>query len=152
MRHRFEKAGEYQVKLEVLDGGGNVSRVVKTVTVVNNTAPTAYFKYAPISGTTKTVFTFQTSASSDDQYFDHALQYRFDWDGDGKWDTKFQSRTQWNHQFGEAGNYTVIMETRDPEGQKGQARTSIIVSRNTLPHARLFYRWDFNYHGSDDII
>lgn len=182
VRHRYKKAGTYEVKLEVLDKGGNVSSVIKTVTVVNNTAPTAFFRYSPSSGTPKTTFNFQTTASTDDQYLNNSLQYRFDWNGDGIWDTKFQSKTQWNHQFGKAGTFPVIMEVRDPEGKKDQTHATIVIKNNTAPHAeftikamrgaygttyefdasksgdqetshtRLLYRWDFNYHGPDDII
>lgn len=183
IRHTFKKAGTYQVRLDVLDKGGNVSSTVKTVTVVNNTSPIPFFSYRPLTGTENAIFSFDTSHSRDDQYFNTTLVYRFDWDSDGKWDTSFQQKTAWYHRFNGVGNHRVTMEVKDPEGQKAQFHADIATSRNNAPtadftvqqisktvsgtsynfnatashddetiHNRLWYRWDFNYNGPDDII
>ncbi len=182
IRHTFSKAGIYTVKLEVLDLSGNISSTTHTVTVVNNTAPSPYFVYSPSTGTEKTIFTFDTSRSRDDQYLSGYLQYRFDWNGDGKWDTTYQEKTTWNHRFDSAGTHNVIMEVKDPGGQTAAAELDVTNGVNTAPianfslknisnyqgagyefnasssseaetkHNNLLYRWDFNYNGPDDII
>jgi len=180
--HTFEKAGIYTVRVEILDKAGNISTKTHTVTVVNNTAPAPHFLVTPTTGTEKTIFNFDTERSRDDQFLSSYLQYRFDWDGDGKWDTKFQEKTSWNHRFDVAGSYTVIMEVKDPGGEKAQYSQVVTNSPNTPPIANfslkktpnsngagyqfdaststdaetqkgyLLSRWDFNYNGSDDII
>lgn len=182
IRHTFEKAGVYDVKLEILDGAGNISSTTRKVTVVNNTAPSAYFLVSPATGTEKTVFNFTTDRSKDDQYLSYYLQYRFDWNGDGAWDTKYKDKTSWNHRFDVPGTYNVVMEVKDPGGATAQARQQVSVFANTAPIANfsvksvpnsqgagyefnassssdaetknlnLLYRWDFNYSGPDDII
>lgn len=182
IRHTYKTSGVYTVKLEILDTAGNISSTTHTVTVVNNTAPNAYFIVTPDTGTEKTIFHFDTDRSRDDQYLSYYLKYRFDWDGDGKWDTKYQDKTGWNHRFDTPGTHTVIMEVKDPAGLVAQYSQSIVNTANTAPVAnftlktvpnsmgvgylfdansssdaetqknRLLYRWDFNYNGPDDII
>jgi plastocyanin len=183
IRHTFEKAGVYDVKLEILDKAGNISSTVRKVTIVNNTAPSGYFIVSPsTTGTEKTIFNFTTDRSKDDQYLSYYLQYRFDWNGDGKWDTKYNEKTSWNHRFDVPGNYTVIMEVKDPGGSTARVSQQVFVFANTPPIANfsvksvpnsngagyefnassssdketknlnLLYRGDFNYNGTDDII
>ncbi len=179
--HQFKKAGIYSVKLEILDGAGNISSITKNVTVVANTSPSASFTYSPVDGTEKTIFHFDTSKSTSNQYLAYALQYRFDWNGDGKWDTKFEAKTGWNHMFNDANAHIVIMQAKDPAGQMGSATATITTHANTAPNAsfivkgvkganntllfdassssdtdtpsdKLLYRWDFNYSGPNDIV
>jgi PKD repeat protein len=177
--HLYRTPGQYQVKLEVLDGKGQVSSVVKTVYVAANDAPFALFKVDKINAPVNSIFRFDTSFSSDNQYAKGQLAYRFDWDNDGKYDTNFQNKTVWNHLFRDPGNYNVIMEVKDPESATAKAEISIYVSDDSPPDAslsvektgdfkfnfdasqssddytplnRLKFRWDFNYNGVDDII
>ncbi len=177
--HSYREPGEYEVKLEVLDGYGQVSSVIKKLTVVSNDAPNAYFRVDKIAAPVNAIFRFDTSFSSDNQYNKSQLSYRFDWDGDGNWDTNFQKKNIWNHLYREANTYNVLMEVRDPEGASSLAEISLSVLDDSSPTAllsvervsdfnyrfdasqstddhtpsrNLKFRWDFNYSGSDDII
>lgn len=182
IRHTFEKAGIYTVKMEVLDKAGNISSTTHTVTVVNNTVPSAFFLVTPESGTAKTIFHFDTDRSRDDQFLPYSLEYRFDWNGDGKWDTKYQNKTGWNHRFDIPGTFNVVMEVKDPGGMTSQYSQSVSTFENSAPyanfsiesvpnsqgagyqfdasssgdqetkHINLLYRWDFNHNGPDDIV
>ncbi|MEZ4087851.1 MAG: hypothetical protein R3B71_06025 [Candidatus Gracilibacteria bacterium] len=112
----FENAGTYAVTLQVLDGGGLLDEEIKDVIVVENTQPFAYFtEFKPFTGTTKQVFTFRTSESNDSQYKDAFLEYRFDWNGDGNFDTPFDTKDVWHHVF-EVGVHRIVMEVRDRKG------------------------------------
>ncbi len=139
-RHTFKKAGTYNVKLEVLDKGGNIAQISKKIIVVENTSPIPFFKVEPVTGTENTVFHFDTSLSRDDQYLASHLEYRFDWDSDGKWDTAFQKKTHWYHRFNATGNYTVTMEVKDPDNQKAALKKDIVVGANTPPVASFSVR------------
>ena len=182
IRHTFKNPGTYQVKLEVLDNGGNVSSKVKQVTVVENTPPIPFFRYSPSTGTEKTIFTFDTGKSRDDQFLSTYLEYRFDWNGDDKWDTKYLNNTTWSHIFNAAGTHHVIMEVKDPGDKTAQYSVDVVTTGNTPPtasftiksvsngfstgyefdalkssdsetsHEKLMFRWDFNYGGSNDIV
>jgi len=176
--HAFQKSGEYLVKLEVLDKGGNVSSMSKKVLVVENTPPQAFLTVDVNQGTPSTLFSFDTSFSRDSQYVRNALVYRFDWNSDGKWDTNFSSLTRWTHRFSDEGNYSVTMEVRDPEGASAQAQIGVRIFTSPRPVAMfniirgsgayvfdasastgerggtqgLQYRWDFDYMGKNDIV
>lgn len=139
-RHTYEKPGVYIAKLEVLDWGGNITTAQKTVVVVENTAPIAHFTFSPVTGTENSIFAFDTSSSYDDQYLKSYLEYRFDWDGDGSWDTKFNKKNIWYHRFGSAGTFKIIMEARDP-GEKSSFTTAQITTKaNTAPTAQFTIR------------
>ncbi len=133
--HVYSQPGDYEVALEVLDGGGLVNRIAKRVRVVTNTPPTAHFSYKPGTGTESRIFIFETDESEDSQYRSTYLQYRFDWDGDGAWDTPYERKTVWRHRFGVSGSQRVVMEAVDSEGLTDQAEALVEVTRNTPPTA-----------------
>lgn len=138
-RHTFKQPGVYTVLGEVLDENGGLARTIDQVTVVENTEPFAAFSFSPTIGTTGEIFTFQTGSSDDSQYRSNVLKYRFDWNGDGVFDTNFSSKTSWRHQFTEPGLYSVILEVRDPEGLSSYAQASVEVTQNIPPTASFTY-------------
>lgn len=177
--HRFETAGEYHVKLEVLDSNGLVSTISKTVYIVENEAPIANFNVNAVSVPENSIIKFDTSFSSDGQYSRNQLEFRFDWNGDGQYDTNYQNKTVWNHLFQQPGKYHVIMQVRDPEGLTSRAQIDLTVSDDNPPAAllsveslssggfkfdashstddfttvnHLKFRWDLNYTGPNDIV
>ncbi len=181
-RHQYKLPGKYQVKLEVLDGGGSTHQDTKIVTVVENSAPLAGLEVPVTSGTQKTVFKFITKESTDSQQTRSSLQYRFDWNNDDQWDTQYESKTTWQHRYNKPGNYIVAMEVKDADGATSVLTTEITVTKNTPPIAsfvvktktngeklqytfdasassdaetplkKLRFRWDFNYTGENDIV
>lgn len=177
--HKFTNPGQYDVKMEVLDGSGQVHSVVKRIVIVENTPPRALFKVDKIVAPENSLFRFETYLSEDDQYSKNYLSYRFDWNGDGTFDTNSQNKSVWNHLFRDPGSYKVIMEATDPEGATDQTYLTIDILEDSPPKAKfsvekisdfrykfdagsstddyspsrsLRYRWDFNYTGSNDII
>lgn len=177
--HVYSKAGDYQVKMEVLDQNGRVSSKIKPVHVANGQGPKAVFKIDKASAPINSVINFDSSYSSHNQYPRQNLVYRFDWNGDGVFETTFQNKTSWNHQFSMTGHFEVIMEARDPEGMNAKAKIGVDIVGDTPPMAnfsvnnlssgavkfdaskssddftplnRLRFRWDFDYNGDDDII
>lgn len=177
--HVYSKPGQYNVKMEVLDGSGQVHSVIKKVVVVKNTPPRALFKVDKIVAPENSLFRFETYLSEDDQYSRNYLSYRFDWNGDGTFDTNSQNKAVWNHIFRDTGTYKVIMEASDPEGSTDQTYITIDILEDSPPVAKfsvekvadfrykfdasastddysptrsLRYRWDFNYTGSNDIV
>ncbi len=177
--HIYSRPGAYTVRLEVLDGNGQITRGFIKVNVALNDAPKAYFLASKNNAPKNSVIAFDTSYSADNQYHKNQLNYRFDWNGDGRFDTSFQSKTNWNHLFSEPGYYKVVMEVMDPEGLAARAALDISIVDDNAPQARLLvsrvdnfryqfdagqssddftelrrlkFRWDFDYNGPDDII
>lgn len=178
INHLYPLAGEYNVKLQVLDENGVVSSVTKTVFVVDNDDPLAYFKVNAVNAPKNSIIRFDSSFSSDGQYSGNQLMYRFDWDGDGIYDTNYQNKTIWNHLFRDPGSYNVVMQVKDPEGLTAKAGLKITIHSDSPPTAvmtveqltdfryafdgsrssddftpanRLQFRWDLDYRGRNDI-
>src|SRR5439155_818112 len=64
------------------------------------------------SGDATTVFTF-TAQVSDDHDQPSAIQVRWDWNGDGTWDTSWSTTKTATHTFSSAGDYTVVVRAID---------------------------------------
>ena len=93
-----------------------------------NLAPVASLSYGPDSGDTTDIFSFDASASIDDED-GTALQYRWDLDGDGEWDGGFASTASMNHRYFIAGTYNVRVQVRDSGGLTAIAQQSITVAQ-----------------------
>lgn len=179
-KYTFDTPGLKTVRMEVLDRGGNVSEAFTHVNVVENAFPEAYFSVEPKIGTPGTEFQLNAGLSNDSQYNQNLLKYRWDFDGDGKFDTKLSSNERLKHQFKTPGLRKIILEVQDPEGLYGRYYQMVMVNENTSSIAtftmtqrnseetramikmdasesydpdggKLKYRWDFDYTGKNDI-
>lgn len=176
-RHIYASPGTYTVRLEVLDSFGNISETTDTVTAVENDPPISYFTVKPLTGHIATRFTFDAAGSNDAQYKISSLQYRWDFDGDGIFDTHFDSRARVEHRYKNPGAFLATLEAADPEGLTSQYVQMAQVAGNTPPVAafavkpsgvsygfdasnsfdqetpisKLKFRWDFDYLGPSDI-
>ncbi len=97
--------------------------------ITKNQAPTAMFTIDPDSGSTKTIFIFDASKSSDLEDDDSQLQVRWDWENDGKWDTDFNASMIVANQFTRAGRYSIIMEVKDTDGLTDKMIKNIIIEQ-----------------------
>ncbi len=179
--HQFLESGEYEVTLEVKDTDGNVSETTYDIRVVENTAPYASFTVEDDEATPGIEFEFDAGASSDDQYKSTYLEVRWDWEGDGEWDTSFSTDKTEEYYYDSSGTYDVILQVKDPEGQTDEASIPVTVLSNSTPYAEfsadpsdgtystkftfdasasydgetdfedLWFRWDFDYNGENDI-
>ena len=120
INHKFNTEGEYTVVLEVKDSKGLKDSETHDVNVQGggggNTPPTAIFSVSPTSGSTSTSFEFDASDSYDNEDPTSDLQVRWDFDGDGSWDSGWDYDKTENHQYSAEGTYTAIMEVKDTEG------------------------------------
>jgi len=90
--------------------------------------PTAIFTVSPSGGTTSTTFAFDASDSYDNEDPTSQLQVRWDFDGNGSWDTSWDYDKTENHQYGSEATYTAKMEVKDTEGLTDQYTKSITVN------------------------
>jgi hypothetical protein len=86
---------------------------------VSNTPPTALFTVSPSSGTTATVFHMDAGESSDAEDVSSALEVRWDWEGDGTWDTARDTTKTAEHQYATVGMKTIRLEVIDAGGLTG---------------------------------
>lgn len=93
-----------------------------------NSAPIALFNVTPDSGDINTIFFFDGSHSSDNEDPDSSLQFRWDWEDDGQWDTEYLKQDTISHRYSQSGNYSVRLEVMDSGGLTDTVSKSLIVS------------------------
>jgi len=119
----YSSAGNKTVVVQAMDSGGLTSTRSHVVQVTAspppppppNAPPTVDFTWTPTSGDTTTVFTF-TAQASDDHDQPSAIQVRWDWNGDGTWDTALSATKTATHTFSSAASYTVVVQAADSGG------------------------------------
>lgn len=106
-----------------------------TFTVINpNMAPVAAFTTSLSPWIINTGITFNASGSSDAEDATSALQVRWDWDGDGTYDTAFSPTKSVSHTFVSAGSVTVVLQVLDTDGKTATAQHTLNVKGTiTLP-------------------
>lgn len=95
--------------------------------------PEASFIVDPLVGDLTTSFALDGSSSSDSDTGDSIQEYRWDFDGDGSWDTPWSIDPNATHVYPVPGNYTVILEVIDSSGVVDIAMQRIFVSGELIP-------------------
>ena len=133
----FWETGTFQVKLVVRDRDGQFDHEVKTIKIVKNTAPTSFFTIEPEKGSPEQDFRFNANESFDDQYRSNRLEYRWDFDGDGVYDTDWSRTASVHHTYGYGGQgvHRVTLQVKDPENQRDEYTRELEVLENTVPVA-----------------
>jgi len=100
-----------------------------------NTAPTASFTVSPSTGTLETNFEFDASSCSDEEDETSNLQVRWDFDGNGSWDTSWKTDKTENYQYSSAGNKAAKLEVKDSEGLTDvfEKNIAVLTNDNTPP-------------------
>jgi uncharacterized protein (TIGR02145 family) len=102
-----------------------------------NKKPTARVTRNMRFGNILSVFEFDAWGSSDPENVPSELQARWDYDGDGLWDTSFDYLKRVKRVYTVPGIYQVKVEIMDSEGLKDVAKTDIHVSRFTNPTSQI---------------
>ena len=133
----FDTAGYKLPTVEVMDSEGATDTTSHRIFVQEtNVPPVACFTFAPQSGDTATEFSFNASCSSDPDGTFSTLRFRWDFDGDGTFDTSFMSSPTISHRFETPGTWTVILEVTDPPGDTDTAQWDIdVAAENEPPNA-----------------
>lgn len=131
IEYQYTTGDSFQPKVEVKDTEGATGNNSKSLTVVvDNYPPVAAFSVEPGTGTPLTVFTFDAEGSQDeeDPYVD--LQVRWDFEGDGNWDTDWSSEKTQVHQFASLNTYSIKLQVKDTEGLTGSSSHTVIISND----------------------
>jgi hypothetical protein len=105
------------VRLQVRDSSGLKDSIIHTLGV-GNTPPIAGFTVTPPIGDNTTYFEFDASSSSDLECATSDLEFRWDWESDGTWDTNWSTNliTIKNFNTASYGWYNTRLEVRDSPG------------------------------------
>lgn len=95
-----------------------------------NAAPVARVTVDPTAADSDFTFRLDASTTSDDGPAT-ALRWRFDWEGDGTWDTAFGTRSVGFHRFGWAATFAPVVQVVDGGGLTSRASLSLPVAAPT---------------------
>lgn len=96
---------------------------------IENLPPIPGYKLRPPGGNTATIFTFDASESYDDKDSITDLKFRWDWQGDGKWDTDWSSEIVCYHRYLISGVYRIDLEVMDSEGATAECFEFVDVEK-----------------------
>ncbi len=91
-------------------------------------APIPVFTVTPGSGPVSTAFAVDASASTDPTYATSQLQVRWDWQNDGTFDTAFTTTKTALHTYASPGNYTILLEVKNPAGIARRTTRQVLVT------------------------
>lgn len=131
--HTYLEPGDYNVKLEVMNEFGLSTTYTRVIHIVANTQPRVYLRATPKIGTRDTEFDFSANLVDDGQSPRGQLSARFDFDGDGVFDTPFATSKQIRHRYEKPGRYTATVEVRDVRGTTAQNRFEVEVVEPNKP-------------------
>jgi len=145
--HKFMQSRQYIVTLNVTDKEGLWSLTQKPITI-KQTNPTAAFTWTPTIGRINRAVTFNASASLpgwSTRTGSPAPIASYVWNfGDGTGNFTVATSVL-DHTYTIAGNFTVLLEVIDSEGQRNSVSHIIEVSSLTYPV------WDINQDTKCDI-
>jgi PKD repeat protein len=126
--HIYPQPGTYQAVLEVMDAEGLTSQTSKSIEVnLSSSAPIAHFTVRPEAGRVTDYFVFDASGCYDLQDDINQLKVRWDFNGDGVWDTQFSTYKAEGHFYPDPGSYVAKLEVKDTEGLTGSTTRFIEV-------------------------
>jgi len=88
--------------------------------------PRAAFTIASVANSTNT-YAVDASGCWDPSDPLSLLEVRWDWNGDGKWDTPWSTNKMAEHRYSRPGNYTVALEVRNSQGLSSITLKNVIV-------------------------
>jgi uncharacterized protein (TIGR02145 family) len=151
--HIFKQKGLGKITLKVTNPATDFyNTITKEILIADeNLPPNARFEVACANGNVLTQFFFDAWSSSDDRLPPSEIDIRWDFNGDGIWDTPFSKKKYLYHQYSQAGQYNAILQVRDDENQQTQAQLKITVSNNTNPTSFFRDTRDARYYGTVKI-
>lgn len=138
-RWTYENEGEYNAALLVRDGDGATAASVITVRVLGLNASTPVTKMPAESmqlsikppHATEVIagrrVTFDSEVFSTQGVGEDSLQVRWDFDGDGSFDTKWMYRKRGRWIYNKPGSYQVVLAVRDNTGAAVTTATQVQV-------------------------
>jgi len=135
INHVFTQKGLLKVSLKVTNPANDFyNSITKELLVFDeNRPPTARFEVGCPYGNLLTQFYFDAWSSTDDRLTPSEIEIRWDFDGDGVWDTPFSKEKTIYHQYDQSGIYAASLQARDDENQLSLYQTKVTVSGNTNP-------------------
>lgn len=130
------KSRAWRARLEVKDTAGQTAQTVRDFwTNAYDTPPTVSLGSSPTSGTPSTTFNLTATGADPDSAttWDGLLHYRWDVDGDGNFETEFDTAATRGVTFPQTGIYQATVEVRDRYHATARASVTLTVTSGSLP-------------------
>ncbi len=122
--------------MRILSGIGIALMLLTSACTKNGISPVAEFDYSPDEGSRYSIFYFDASGSFDPDNATYSLKYRWDFDGDGKFDTEYSEKPKASYKYEQVECYNVVLEVVDPEFNTAEMVREICLSnKNNTPFA-----------------
>ncbi|MFQ5919593.1 MAG: NosD domain-containing protein [Thermoplasmata archaeon] len=131
--HRYDHPGMHTVRLEARDTGDLAGEATSNILVLPDQPPVASFWVSPSIGDNTTIFSVDASDSFDWGNLSAPLQFRWDWEGDGLWDTLWTFEDDARHRFQIPGTYGMRLEVMDPAGLTNHTVRTVSVVDTAAP-------------------
>ncbi|MEA1878359.1 MAG: FISUMP domain-containing protein [Bacteroidota bacterium] len=129
---RFGREADYSLEMQVRDTNNLIAKIKKEITIYHeNLPPKPVLEVGCKRGNIRTQFYFDSWMTRDPESLPTSLQVRWDYNGDGNFDTEYSKERTVYHQYPEAGTYQVVLEVKDPEGLSDTTSQYVIVSPYT---------------------
>jgi uncharacterized protein (TIGR02145 family) len=150
---KIAQTGQSLIKLKVIDKETMLFNIVTKEFFAGNEnlPPRAKIQIGSTYGNTLTQFFFDSWLSRDDNQIPSDLEVRWDFNGDGVWDTPYSREKVTYHQFELPGVYISALEVRDQEGLTSSDKKRIYVSANSDQTSFFKDQRDGNYYGTVKI-
>ena len=150
--HVFETSGLQAVTMKATDQNGLFNSITKDIFVIKeNKPPTPRILVPTPYGNIATNFWFSSWPSTDDVTGPSRLLVRWDFEGDGIWDTGWSYDKEVFHQFTTPGNYWVTLQAEDEGGERGIGKIKLQVTQYSNPTGFIQDRRDGRYYGTVKI-
>lgn len=145
--------GKNTISLKAIDEEtGLYNKVTKELYVAEeNLPPRAKIQVGSVYGNIETVFYFDSWSCTDGNQPTSDLEVRWDFDGDGAYDTNFSKEKVIYHQYDQPGEYNVTLEVRDNLYVTDKNSKRILVSPNSNPTSFFKDTRDGNFYGTVKI-
>jgi uncharacterized protein (TIGR02145 family) len=148
----FSREDSYDLELRVKDTASLINYCKKNIRIYhNNLPPKPKFIIGCRRGNIRTQFFFNSWPTLDQESLPSSLEFRWDFDGDQRWDTDFSKEHKIYHNYPEPGTYKVYMEARDPDGLSDTTAQFVEVSQWTNETGLIYDQRDGQYYGSVKI-
>ncbi|MCX6807367.1 MAG: PKD domain-containing protein [Patescibacteria group bacterium] len=137
--HQFTVAEHYLIKLEVRDSDLYTNSAEENIDVYDNDQPQVKFYVDTLQATRSHEFVFNTSEVSDRHTDLNRLLGRWDFEGDGVWDTDWQAmgNKMSRHIYETIGAKKPTLEVHDYEGLTSSYEKTLWVTENIGPKVGL---------------
>lgn len=131
-KHSFGPDVFAYVRLQIMSYRGLYNEAYQKIRVYHrDKPPRAFFDVSTQTGNLNTIFRFSGWSTRDDESGPSSMLYRWDYYGDGQFDTDYMTDLVQFYQYDQAGTYQVQLEVTDPAGNIDTCSKTMYVTNGS---------------------